>query len=263
MQSGKVKTREREHDGSLRGTANSNPILDSRTYDVQFPDGVEGEYSANVIAENMWSQCDIEGNQHVLLDSIIDHRSDGHAVTRSDMYTYVNGQKRKRKTTKGWHFCIQWKDGVTTWERLSDLAEYVMTKELDHEPAFAWWVEYTLKKRERIIAAVNQRYQKRTHKFGVRIPKSVKAAIALDLEIGDRQWQDAIDLEMKAVRVAFKILNDDDAIPPGYQQIRCHMVFDVKMESFKRKARYVAGGHTTDAPSSMITPPSYSEKVYA
>jgi transposase len=259
MLSGKVRARKRDRDGSLRGTAHSNPILDSRTYDVEFPDGAEAEYSANVIAENMWSQCDLEGNQYLLLDSIVDHRSDGHAVTRSDMYTYVNGTKRMRKTTKGWHFCIQWKDGTTTWERLSDLkesnpvqvAEYVMTKELDHEPAFAWWVEFTLKKRERIIAAVNQRYQKRTHKFGVRIPKSVKEAIAVDTENGDRQWQDAIDLEMNAVRVAFKILNGDESIPPGYQQIRCHMVFDVKMESFKRKARYVAGGHTTDAPSSI------------
>ena len=32
-------------------------------------------------------------------------------------------------------------------------------------------------------------------------------------------------------------------IPPGYQQIKCHMIFDVKMgENFRRKARFVAGG---------------------
>jgi hypothetical protein len=36
----------------------------------------------------------------------------------------------------------------------------------------------------------------------------------------------------------------------GYQEIDCHMVFDVKMD-FTRKARFVAGGHTTSAPSSI------------
>jgi hypothetical protein len=30
------------------------------------------------------------------------------------------------------------------------------------------------------------------------------------------------------------------------------MIFDVKMEDFRRKARFVTGGHTTDAPHVMI-----------
>jgi hypothetical protein len=29
------------------------------------------------------------------------------------------------------------------------------------------------------------------------------------------------------------------------------MIFDVKMEDFRRKARFVAGGHTTDTPHEM------------
>jgi hypothetical protein len=53
---------------------------------------------------------------------------------------------------------------------------------------------------------------------------------------------------MKNVRIAFQILNDGDDIPPTYQEIRCHMIFDVKMEDFRRKARFVAGGHTKDTP---------------
>ena len=35
-----------------------------------------------------------------------------------------------------------------------------------------------------------------------------------------------------------------------FQEIRCHVIFDVKMD-FTRKARFVAGGHTTDAPGSI------------
>ena len=66
LKTGKVKRRKRDADGELRGLGNNNPILNTRTYEVEFPDGQVTEYAANVIAENMWSQCDIEGNQMLL-----------------------------------------------------------------------------------------------------------------------------------------------------------------------------------------------------
>ena len=36
-----------------------------------------------------------------------------------------------------------------------------------------------------------------------------------------------------------------------HQFVKCHMIFDIKMENFWRKARMVVGGHTTNAPSSV------------
>ena len=36
----------------------------------------------------------------------------------------------------------------------------------------------------------------------------------------------------------------------GFQEIGCQLIFDVKMD-FTRKDRFVAGGHTPEAPSSM------------
>jgi hypothetical protein len=36
----------------------------------------------------------------------------------------------------------------------------------------------------------------------------------------------------------------------GYQEITCHMVFDVKMD-LTRKAWFVAGGHMTETPASL------------
>jgi hypothetical protein len=56
---------------------------------------------------------------------------------------------------------------------------------------------------------------------------------------------------MKNVRIAFKILNGEEPAPLTYQEIRCHMIFDIKMEDFRHKARFVAGGHTTDTPHAM------------
>jgi hypothetical protein len=52
---------------------------------------------------------------------------------------------------------------------------------------------------------------------------------------------------MNNVCIAFKVLNGEEVIPTTYQEIRCQMIFDVKMEDFRRNARFVAGGHTTDA----------------
>jgi hypothetical protein len=63
IRSGKVLWRKRELDGTARGRANANPMLDTRTYESEFPDGCSDEYTANVIAENMYAQCDIEGRQ--------------------------------------------------------------------------------------------------------------------------------------------------------------------------------------------------------
>jgi hypothetical protein len=57
--------------------------------------------------------------------------------------------------------------------------------------------------------------------------------------------------EIKNVRIAFKILSGDEAVPPTYQYIRCHMIVDVNMEDFRRNTRFVAGGHTTDTPYVM------------
>ena len=65
---------------------------------------------------------------------------------------------------------------------------------------------------------------------------------------------------MGNVRSAFQVHEGTKAdLPIGYQKIKCHMIFDVKMgENFRLKARLVGGGHMTEAPS-LIT---YSSVVY-
>ena len=114
--SGKVKARKRSQDGTLKGTAHQNPVLDTCTYEVEFHDGQVAKVGANMIAENMWAQCDLEGNQYRLMDSIVDHKTDGHAIKKSNQYVFVNGRKSMKRSTKGWHLCIKWKDGWMSWE---------------------------------------------------------------------------------------------------------------------------------------------------
>ena len=64
-------------------------------------------------------------------------------------------------------------------------------------------------------------------------------------------WRDALKLVMKNVEVTFDIKDDDYHIPPAFQHIACHLVFDIKMGLLKRKVRLVAGGHTTEPPAAI------------
>jgi hypothetical protein len=111
----------------------------------------------------------------------------------------------------------------------------------------------SLQKRNRIIAKLKTKYWVRAHKFGVKIPKTVKEAKLFDKENGNALWWDAICKEMKNVRPAFEFWEKDvSRLPPGYQKITCHMIFDVKIgENFRRKARFVADGHKTKMPAAM------------
>ena len=57
---------------------------------------------------------------------------------------------------------------------------------------------------------------------------------------------------MENIHLAFWIGTDGEPIPSiGYQKIRCHLIFDIKQEDFRCKARLVAGGHTTEAPATI------------
>jgi hypothetical protein len=155
--------------------------------------------------------------------------------------------------------CVEWKDGTTSWERLTDLkeinpvevAEYAAAKSLINTPAFVWWSPHVIKKRSRIISAVTKCYHKWTHKFGIEVTKSWDDCVRLDKENDNTFWKDMARKEMKNARIAFKILNGEESVPLTYQEIRCHMIFDSKMEDFRRKARFGAGGHTTDTPYAM------------
>lgn len=157
----RVTKRLKDHRGNPIGIPNDNPILDTRMYEVELIDGQKQALSANAIAENMFASVDEEGHRHLLLDSIIGFRKSKEALEGEDAFVLSsNGNKRRKETTRGYQMNLQWKDGSTTWSKMKDvkdsypveLAEFAMENGLSAEPAFVWWVPYTLKKKERIIA---------------------------------------------------------------------------------------------------------------
>ena len=254
LQRAVVKQRHKDSVGNVKGRAHSNPYLDTRIYDVEFDDRTIKQYAANIIAENILTQVDAEGRTYLMLDEILDHRRLDTALTKENGYIVTKrGVKKWKKSTQGWELQVLWKDGSTSWVPLRDMkesypvdvAEYSVSAGIDDQPAYRWWVPYTLKKRDVIISAVKQGVLKSSFKYGVKVPRTVKEAFDLDRANGNDYWEQAIKKEMSNVRVAFEILEDDQSLPPGYSKCTCHIIFDVKMDG-TRKARYVKDGHKTE-----------------
>ena len=74
MVKGCVSTCKRDRDGNPVGLANSNPFLNTRSYIVDFDNSNQTKLTANLIVESLFSQCDPDENQFVLLDEIVDHQ---------------------------------------------------------------------------------------------------------------------------------------------------------------------------------------------
>ena len=252
----RVKGRKRTSDGAIIGTYNSNPILDTRVFDVEYPDGRIEAFTTNMIAESLYSNVDDEGFTVGLLDEIVDHDKTDDAVEVANGFTGNNNSPVI--TTKGWRIKVKWCDGSHDWLPLHqvknsnpvELAEYACKQNIEKEPAFNWWVKHVIKKRTRMVNKVKTRMRKGNMKFGIIIPTTVKEALALDRDNGNTYWEDAIKKEYDEVSVAFKLLKDGQQVPPSYQEITCHLIFEVKFD-LRRKARYVAGGHLTETPTHM------------
>lgn len=261
---GTVVKRSKGNDGKVIGNRNNNPLLDTRRYTVHLHDGSEREFSANMIAENLYSQVNEHGHHEMMFTEITGHRyTADHYAAAETMPTKHGRNWKMPKTTKGVQCRVAFKDGTECWLPMNEvrqsnpieLAEYAVQRGIADDPPFAWWVPHTLRTRRRMISKIKSKYWRTTHKFGIKVPKSVDDAYRIDKENNNDFWHRAIEKEMKRIREAMQEFdgdrNDVKTKLIGYQEIRCHMVFDVKMEGLTRKARFVAGGHTTETPKSL------------
>ena len=72
-----------------------------------------------------------------------------------------------------------------------ETAEFAVARRIENEVAFKWLVPYTLRRRDQLIAGVNNRISRTTHKCGVELPTSVAHAKKLDEKNGNTLWMDA------------------------------------------------------------------------
>ena len=270
--SGTVKGQKRDSNGNLIGKRNMIPMMDTRLYEVELADGTVRELFANNIAECMFSEVDSEGHSYRLLKEISDHRKDQTAIDKEHGMFRMNNRDYRKRTTKGWQLLVEWKEGSSDWVPLKDLkesypvqvAEYAKANKIDDEPAFAWWIGDVLRKRNTILSKVKSRYWKTTHKFGIRIPKTVKEALEIDQMNNNDFWRKAIEKEMGKINSmgtferwdggSAEDIRSGKVKLPGFREISCHMIFDIKMDGkFTRKARYVADGNKTGEVPTHLT----------
>ena len=161
---GIVKRRKRDGDsGFLVGTSHNNPILDTRVYEVEMPDGTYADYQANNLIENLMNNVDDDGRTEMIMDELLDHRTNEDAIPKKDGWVQTSqGASKRVITTKGWDIKVQWKDGSTNWVPLRDIkeanplevAEYATRANIADQPAFAWWAPQALKRRNKIVKQV-------------------------------------------------------------------------------------------------------------
>jgi len=113
--------------------------------------------------------------------------------------------------------------------RLMEIEEYVTALNLETEPAFAWWVPYTLWKWENYCCKTFIGLSTETQVWHWS-PKRYNGCSKTWGINGNTLWQDVYKNVMIQVGVAFTILRDDENLPVGWTKSIGHIVRDVKME---------------------------------
>jgi len=136
---------------------------------VQISDGSYSDYATNVLIENLHAQVDDHGRIEAKVIGRSNHLANDIAIRKLNGWaTLSSGAKKRVITKKDWEVLVDFKDGSSAWLSLLfvieinpvELAEYAMSRDIQTEPAFAWWVTHTLMKRTRIINKLRVRSYK-------------------------------------------------------------------------------------------------------
>ena len=86
-----VKNRSRNEKGECVGEFHENLLLNTQLYDVEDPDGNVQKYSANIIAQNIYENCDHEGLRWNTVVKIVGHNQADNAVRKDNQWVYYKG----------------------------------------------------------------------------------------------------------------------------------------------------------------------------
>ncbi|KAL7461055.1 hypothetical protein ACHAXS_001491 [Conticribra weissflogii] len=99
------------------------------------------------------------------------------------------------------------------------------------------------------LRLLRQANLKKSHKYSLPLLKLIDDALAIERCTGSTLLVDAIVKEMQNVRVAFDTLEDGRNVPHGFPFVKCHMIFDIRLEGFHCKTCLIAGVHVTNVPA--------------
>ena len=91
-------------------------------YKVEYEDDHKVSMAANTKVSNLFAKVHQYRQRFLFFDKIIDWRTYGSQIKLEDAFIHISiGNKRRRETTKYWEFCIQWKDGTSTWNTVKGI----------------------------------------------------------------------------------------------------------------------------------------------
>ena len=64
-------------------------ILDTRMYQVKFTEGAVTELTTNIIAKSMYTQCNADGKEHILLDALVGYCRDDKSIFLEQKQTRI------------------------------------------------------------------------------------------------------------------------------------------------------------------------------
>ena len=178
----------------------------------------------------------------------------------------------ERRIQGRWNVEVEWDDGTKTWEALETMAKddpiscarYAKKHGLLNTPGWKRFKGHAMQVRKLLSAIRESNTAKKKQnlgdpnycrtKYGIRVPRNYKEAMALDKLNGNTKWADAIGDEMgkiKKYKTAVS-LGKFAKVPEGYNRITVHLVFDVKPTG-KCKARLVAAGNQAPTPVESVS----------
>ena len=200
---------------------------------------------------------------HMRLDILNDIESPDPAKSDWDVLFIDKYLARKRDDgSTDIVFKVQWLGGDKSWVKMSDLRlhdpllvlRYGLRHQITRKPGWEWVESFVNNDGE--LAQIIHAYKvskEISYKFGVQVPNSTQDALRLDSATEEKLWHKAIEAELQQINdyKTFRVLEENEPIPPGYKRIPYHCVYDVKFDG-RRKCRLVAGGHRTDPPKEDI-----------
>lgn len=161
-----VKRQTTVFDGTPVCQSNSNQLVDTQQYEIEYKDGMPSALFMCQIADNLWSQVDLEGRELLSFNCIGDHMKMSMQYQLLMVTYFQEWDKEAQADDRCLGVISQWKDETSDWALWKDwkdansikLAEYNAANKTAEEPAFKRWVKYCLKKRDRIINMVKSIY---------------------------------------------------------------------------------------------------------
>ena len=103
------------------------------------------------------------------IQEIVGRRTNATAITKGSPETpYEAGNETQvpTKTTKGVEIKVEFCNGKTLWVSMIDvkdsnpieLAKYTHTQQINNKPAFLWWTNWVIKRRNRKINKIKNKY---------------------------------------------------------------------------------------------------------